>query len=749
MLNLTLVSYYHCGTTSNVNINYNLTGYSKKDGSFSLSYLDYNGGSNVTPIIAGKCTKCDFSCVPGGYGSIYASELEYKIDLSKYKDCEFTFSWAPGNDRFTFPSSNNKGIYVETKINRCINGYINTPKFATYPFFYACENNCISTLLSAYSGVIDDSLVYKLVSPKLDSTTNYEYPSGFAYNKPFEYAGYSTLTDSFIPSSCKGFYLNPITGELNFKPENVPSGSSTNAALAVKVIQYVRDSTGKMQIASETIRDMVTILYDCNSNTLPVILLPAIKDYYICSDNEFNLDVKAYDQDFADVAYVTASFENKDATFVNVNSSANGKFTWAPDSSFIRKNPYQLIISAHDKNGSFTRNVSKLYNIYVVSEKPKISITLISDKCGNYTLIPKGDTDLIVKYEWYINDVLISTSKEPVYKVNKNGKYIFKLTATNKAKCVTEFYADSFTISNLPVLDLGADIILCNSKIVTLNTTADTSYTYKWRQDSTIKDHAAKSPQVTPTATHSYIVEAKNALGCTSIDTINIIIPEFSIDVSNDTIICPGSILKLNIKGSKDLKYSWFPNSGNGNNTSDTLSIHPQTTTTYIVTAKNAFGCTKTDSVKVTVSRAKANAGDDISICKGNLAGATLTGRGGYYYTWLNYRGDTLSKTKILQVNPVVTEEFILFTEDSLRCQKSIDKATVYVSTLPLQIIKDTTICQGDSIYLWSDGGDFYQWNEDSTLLGADNKSPLVFPAQTTTYTVTIQDTIKACSDTR
>lgn len=711
-------------------------------------YLTHVETKNVTPVSPGKCAVCNTNCPL--FRTIFRSEFEGVIDISKYTGCEFKFSWGAGGKRFSF--SADEGIYTETKINRCVDKFINTPRFAVDPFFHACKDQCVSTLLSAYNQW-NDSLVYTLVSPMTDSSTKYVYPTGFAYNQPMKYAGHPTIKDSFITSTCEGFYLNLKTGELKFKATDVTWDLNYIALsyMAVKVSQYVPDTSGKnMLLATEVTRPMAIMIYDCNKTSFtPKIISPQVTDTFVCSDNEILLDFNTADGDFFDKTYLDAYFDMQFASFTKDTTKpyATGKFRWKPNTHDIRKEPHQLILGVYDKFGAFTRTNQKLINFYVVSPKPEITFTQKNSGCGEVEISTAGDTNQIKAYLWLLNGVPFSTDKNPVYKINRNGKYLFKLLATNKANCVTAFYGDTFEVKNMPVLNL-TDIVLCESKNITLNSNADTNYTYKWQWDSTISNHSLASPVVKPIASRTYIVKAKNALGCTSVDTMHVYIPEFSISVSNDTVICPGKIIPLVVKSTDELKFKWSPSSGISDYMNDTLWVRPLESTTYTVTATDKNGCTRSAKVKVKVSTAKANAGPDLTFCLGGT-GVTLTGNGGYFYTWLNSRGDTVGKTRQVFVKPAITQEYYLHVQDSLRCQSSFDNILVFVSTIPLHTMKDTTICQGDTIILWSDGADKYVWDNDSTLSDRNLQMPFAFPSETTIYTVTGYDTLKACSDTR
>ncbi len=712
------------------------------------SNVGYVGSVNVTPVSPGKCNTCNAACLL--YRSIYRLEYDAIVDISKYNGCVFTFSFGNGNRRFSFAS--NEGLYVETKLNVCFNKTFTTPRFAESPFFHACKDECITTYLTAQSEH-NDSLVYEIVSPKKDSVTDFIYPLGYSYKQPLNYNGYPSITDTFIASSCKGFYLDPVTGELNFKAIDTKWDIDDYIALsymAVKVTQYMPDTFGKMIKASEVNRLMAIMISPCKSNFLPVLSSPKIADTFVCAGSEINLNFITADADGGDKTYIDAAFDIPFATYSQDTSKlkATAKFNWTPAISNLRKKPYTLLITVFDKNGTFTRTNQKLINIYVVSMKPELKFKRTESLCGRYSFSVAGDTGDIKSYDWRVNNIPFSTQKNPDYRTNINGRHIFTLLATNKANCITIFSVDTIEVNGFPVISLGPDIILCDSKSITLNPNPNPNYTYTWQFDSTLSDLSSASQVVSPKASRTYIVEAKNASGCTSVDSINIIIPEFSVKAFGDTTICSGTTVKLFASSTTNVKFSWSPNAGNLDYERDTLYVKPFKTTTYTVTATDRNGCIRKDSVTVRISTTTAYAGNDVIICK-NGKGTTLKGSDGYYYSWINTKGDTFSKQAQVFVNPASTEEYYLLTWDSLMCQSSLKKVIVNVAQLPLQIIRDTTICQGDSVMLWAEGGDIYKWDETASLSAPSSNTPVAFPAESTVYTVTVFDTILACSDTK
>jgi len=162
-------------------------------------------------------------------------------------------------------------------------------------------------------------------------------------------------------------------------------------------------------------------------------------------------------------------------------------------------------------------------------------------------------------------------------------------------------------------------------------------------------------------------------------------IPEFAIDLGNDTLICEGDYIVLDA-GPAD-SYHW--------NDGSTAQLYYVTGPgTYSVTVTEA-GATFTDDIVVPVSH--ASAGNDATICQGNFT--TLNGSGGVSYSWTPVTG--LSNPNIANpvATPLDTTTYVLTITDASGCHYS-DSMTVYVLP-PVQIsayANKTNICPGEEV---------------------------------------------------
>lgn len=103
----------------------------------------------------------------------------------------------------------------------------------------------------------------------------------------------------------------------------------------------------------------------------------------------------------------------------------------------------------------------------------------------------------------------------------------------------------------------------------------------------------------------------------------------------------------------------------------------------------------------------------NISLCEGELytlPGGTVINQTGTYI-------DTLSTTYFPACDSIVT-------------------TIVTAPDVALEVFNDTSVCIGNSVQLYADGGVEYEWDADPTLSATNISNPVATPLSTTTYTV-------------
>ena len=181
--------------------------------------------------------------------------------------------------------------------------------------------------------------------------------------------------------------------------------------------------------------------------------------------------------------------------------------------------------------------------------------------------------------------------------------------------------------------------------------------------------------------------------------------------------------------------FLWTPNTGIDDNTLQSPTFFPDTTTEYIFSALNSFGCSYSDTFTIYIdSLPIVNAGIDQSICIFEQALLFASGNA-INYSWNNGVIDGIP------FNPISTNEYIVTGESTEGCFNT-DTVLINVNPLPnVDAGSSTSICTGDSVQLNATGASTYIWTPSAGLSDPNIPDPFASPTTVTTYTVTGTDT--------
>ncbi len=320
--------------------------------------------------------------------------------------------------------------------------------------------------------------------------------------------------------------------------------------------------------------------------------------------------------------------------------------------------------------------------------------------------------------------------------VTPDTNTIYYVTVTSVSGCSAY---DSVTINVLPppVATVSSDTTICQGESVQLSASGGTSY--HWEPSSLLSNPDIQNPIATPTSTTTFTVTVSNS-ACSDTASVTVyILPSPTVDAGDDVEICSGDSTTLSATGNGTFLWST-------GDASQTITVSPVTSTTYIVTVTNDNGCTASDSVTVTVQQTPvADAGQDVAICAGQTV--QLNASGGNSYSWQPV--GSLSNPTI--PDPVASPSFTTtyyVTVSNGQCQ-DVDSVTVTVFPLPnIYAGEDTTITSGQSIQLnatTNATSPSFLWQPETFLSNNTIPNPVATPAYTITYTVIVTD-IHGCS---
>jgi gliding motility-associated-like protein len=255
------------------------------------------------------------------------------------------------------------------------------------------------------------------------------------------------------------------------------------------------------------------------------------------------------------------------------------------------------------------------------------SATLVATGGGTYSWMPGGATSASI------------TVTPPV-----TTTYI--VTVTSAQGCIA---SDSVIVTVIPrpVANAGADRGICVGRSTLLTATGGTSYVWST---------GAVSPtiSVNPVVTTSYVVTVTGSNGCISSDTVVVTAnPLPAANAGSDQVICTGTTATLSASGGA--QYLWSP----GGATTQNIYVTPTVASTYVVLVTDANGCSRSDSVLVSLNPTPVVNMGSAFFCAGYSA--TLNaGNPGMSYEWApgGETTQTITVTKPGLYSVVVTNSF-------------------------------------------------------------------------------------------
>lgn len=364
-----------------------------------------------------------------------------------------------------------------------------------------------------------------------------------------------------------------------------------------------------------------------------------------------------------------------------------------------------------------------VYSEYECDSADSVQVNVVESPiayAGEDTSICMGDCATLtasggVSYVWNTGDSTQSIEVCPTDTMS----YVVTVYAVNDC-----FDSDTVQVNvmPLPVPEAGADTTVCRGDTAYL--TASGGISYEWSTGDT-----TASIRVTPEDTTEYFVTVGNQYECNAQDSVTVNVlptPDPVINNGNDTVICLGDCAELRVNYSEGVLWST-------GETSQTITVCPDTSMKYFVEVSNANGCSGMDSIMVEVSQPPtADAGSDTTICEGECA--TLEATGGVNYIWSS--GDS---TFYSIVCPDTDSMFYVTVFNQYGCHAE-DSVEVFVMDKPdLNVTPDTGVCMGECIELTAEGGTTYDWSTGDTA-----SEIVVCPEVPTMYYVETQN-INAC----
>ena len=350
-------------------------------------------------------------------------------------------------------------------------------------------------------------------------------------------------------------------------------------------------------------------------------------------------------------------------------------------------------------------------------------------------------------YHWDFgtgNKADTSNVKNPAFTFQNAGKFKVSLTVKSSFGCEKSGQTDIQILQGLGA-QIAGPVRICQGAIAqfTGSTLLPGQPSWKW----IFHDGTVISQQIPPAkkydvpGTFSVRLIVDNG-GC--VDTVNKTIQVDAKPVVNLPFIqytlCMGS--NVNITATGGSTYAWSPATGLNNTNTANIIAAPVVNTTYKVNVTSAYGCSSSDSVRITVVQPiDVQVANASPICSGTST--TLNASGAFSYQWIqNTTG--LNSTAIANpvAKPVVSTIYTVVGTDANKCFK--DTAIVQVNVLPVPTVDagpTVTVMTGMPHQLqpvFSNDVVRWLWTPATYLSCTNCASPVSSPLAPVIYTLTV-----------
>jgi gliding motility-associated-like protein len=335
--------------------------------------------------------------------------------------------------------------------------------------------------------------------------------------------------------------------------------------------------------------------------------------------------------------------------------------------------------------GTYMNGCQTTKNVPItVNPLPVVTLTGESSICKGEaaTLTAQGGST----YNWpdlYSGStrVVIPDSTTIYSVIGIDTKECFSLPATKKV-----------IVKELPVLSVTGDSTVCEGKTVIL--TAQGASTYSWHDGSTTRTFSRVVTQDT-----TFWFEG-NLNGCFARREIPIrALPLPYVRIDGNPTICRNQTVTLTGKGADS--YYW-----NTGSTNEMITETPLFTSSYQLTGTALNGCSRTETIQVTVNPLpNVRITGDKDACQNTSVNLKVEGASDYYWDNGAY-GDNI----LLMITDTIT--FSVRGVDKNRCENT---ASWTVNSIPPPVVEymgKTEICLGESTTLVGSGGMSYVWSD-------------------------------------
>ncbi len=409
------------------------------------------------------------------------------------------------------------------------------------------------------------------------------------------------------------------------------------------------------------------------------------------------------------------------------SGGANTAATFNASHTFQFPGTYNVMLIVADPNSCNELDTS--YRTINVYPYPVLTLTPDTSFCEGQGITLQAAGGQF--FQWSPPIGLSSTTTGTTF-ANPAASQTYTVITTNPGGCADTGQV-TISILPLPTANAGTGGFICPGDSVQLS--ASGGGFYNWSNPTTLSNNAIPNPFAFPTQTTNYTLTVTALNGCTDTDTVTVQVSTVLAQPGPDIDLCIGDGIPLN--GSGGGTYLWQPPTGLSATNIANPVASPTVNTTYTLTVTDAFGCSHTDSLRVTVHPLPViDVGPDFVMCENDTVQLTATGAATYSWSPPTALSNPNSGSPLTYPSSDIT--YIVTGTDIYGCR---DQDTLSIDVMPAPVAQawgGTVICEDSSIQVFASGGNSYAWSPAIVFNDPQLQNPVAVLTQTTDLIVTV-----------
>ncbi len=405
----------------------------------------------------------------------------------------------------------------------------------------------------------------------------------------------------------------------------------------------------------------------------------------------------------------------------------NNTITGSTGTTLIVKNSGNYAVEAINLAGCKTRKSTQIE----VRSYPVVDLGTDRVACIGFPVTLSAGSEG-TSYQWKRNNVLL-TENQNMLTVSTDGTY--QVTVNNQYNCsVTDEVSVTFIAG--PSVTLNGDKTICEgTNHIIMATTNAMNPEIRWfKNGELLSGQNGLSLNVSQQGTYEIVVKGGTP-ACEVFRSVTITVePRPAFNLGNDRSICAGDAFPVLNGGADNTSWQW---TFNGAPLASTQTVTADKTGTYAVVVKNAFDCSRTEQVTITIEALPTLVMEDqYNLCEGTTLNITPE-TNATVFAWKKNNILLPNETgKVLRVNSAGSYTFTATNAASCKKEKTF---MVVLRAIPVVELGNAfSLCPDESRTLQAGNHSLYQWSDSSTGAALTLNAGKPDMTKTTVYAVTV-----------